>query len=110
MTNFPLTQDKSCEAPAEDARKSKERAETAGVVQLSRAEAKQAWLSAGGNTEKAARQALRERLAKVRNGSTVWNRQIYMVAWFQALDVALYYNLASKYATQGRSRSQYKTI
>ncbi|XP_054624953.1 E3 ubiquitin-protein ligase RNF31 isoform X1 [Dunckerocampus dactyliophorus] len=36
-----------------------------GVLQLSRAEAKHAWLIAGGNTERAARQALRDRLAKV---------------------------------------------
>uniref|UniRef100_A0A3Q0T4X8 Uncharacterized protein n=1 Tax=Amphilophus citrinellus TaxID=61819 RepID=A0A3Q0T4X8_AMPCI len=35
-------------------------------VQLSRAEAKQAWLTAGGDTERAARQALRDRLAKVK--------------------------------------------
>ncbi|XP_067109257.1 E3 ubiquitin-protein ligase RNF31 isoform X2 [Osmerus mordax] len=37
-----------------------------GGVQLSRAEAKQAWLSAGGDTERAARQALRDRQAKVK--------------------------------------------
>uniref|UniRef100_A0A3P8U355 Uncharacterized protein n=1 Tax=Amphiprion percula TaxID=161767 RepID=A0A3P8U355_AMPPE len=36
------------------------------LVQLSRAEAKQAWLIAGGDTERAARQALRDRLAKVK--------------------------------------------
>ncbi|XP_061746510.1 E3 ubiquitin-protein ligase RNF31 isoform X2 [Nerophis ophidion] len=36
-----------------------------GVLHLSRAEAKQGWLSAGGATERAARQALRDRLAKV---------------------------------------------
>lgn len=34
-------------------------------VQLSRAEAKQAWLTAGGDTERAVKQALRERKAKV---------------------------------------------
>lgn len=34
-------------------------------VPLSRAEAKQAWLTAGGVSEKAARQALRDRLARV---------------------------------------------
>lgn len=34
-------------------------------VPLSRAEAKQAWLTAGGDSEKAARQALRNRLASV---------------------------------------------
>uniref|UniRef100_A0A3Q2XVI1 Ring finger protein 31 n=1 Tax=Hippocampus comes TaxID=109280 RepID=A0A3Q2XVI1_HIPCM len=36
------------------------------AVQLSRAEAKQAWLTTGGDSERAARQALRERLAKVK--------------------------------------------
>ena len=34
-------------------------------IQLSRAEAKQAWLAAGGDTEKAVRQLLRDRQAKV---------------------------------------------
>ncbi|XP_036374742.1 E3 ubiquitin-protein ligase RNF31 [Megalops cyprinoides] len=37
-----------------------------GGVQVSRAEAKQAWLSAGGDTEKAVLQVLRDRRAKVR--------------------------------------------
>ncbi|XP_037837983.1 E3 ubiquitin-protein ligase RNF31 isoform X1 [Kryptolebias marmoratus] len=41
-------------------------ADVKSVVRLSRAEAKQAWLSTEGNTEKAARQALRDRLAKVK--------------------------------------------
>uniref|UniRef100_A0A8P4K078 RBR-type E3 ubiquitin transferase n=1 Tax=Dicentrarchus labrax TaxID=13489 RepID=A0A8P4K078_DICLA len=50
---------RSCEAPAEDAG-------TESVVQLSRAEAKQAWLTTGGDTERAARQALIDRLAKVK--------------------------------------------
>ncbi|XP_015813053.1 E3 ubiquitin-protein ligase RNF31 isoform X1 [Nothobranchius furzeri] len=36
------------------------------VVQLSRTEAKQAWLSAGGDTGRAATQALRDRLTKVK--------------------------------------------
>lgn len=36
-------------------------------IQLSRAEAKQAWLSTGGNTERAAKLALTDRLAKVTN-------------------------------------------
>ncbi|XP_072219676.1 E3 ubiquitin-protein ligase RNF31 isoform X2 [Leuresthes tenuis] len=40
--------------------------ETQIVVQLSRAEAKRAWLTAGGDTERAGRQALRDRLAKVK--------------------------------------------
>ncbi|XP_044074303.1 E3 ubiquitin-protein ligase RNF31-like isoform X2 [Siniperca chuatsi] len=57
---------KSCEAPAEDAGKELDPAETESVVQLSIAEAKQAWLTAGGDTERAARQALRDRLAKVK--------------------------------------------
>lgn len=35
-------------------------------VQLSRVEAKQAWLAAGGDTERAVRQLLRDRQAKVR--------------------------------------------
>ncbi|XP_012688696.3 LOW QUALITY PROTEIN: E3 ubiquitin-protein ligase RNF31 [Clupea harengus] len=38
---------------------------TGGQVQLSRAEAKQAWLTAGGNTEKAVRQLLRTRQDKM---------------------------------------------
>ncbi|XP_075935014.1 E3 ubiquitin-protein ligase RNF31 [Anarhichas minor] len=54
---------RSCEAPAEDAGKE---AEPVNAVQLSRAEAKQAWLTAGGDTERAASQALRDRLAKVK--------------------------------------------
>ncbi|KAG9278422.1 E3 ubiquitin-protein ligase RNF31 isoform X1 [Astyanax mexicanus] len=41
-------------------------AQKSGAVQLSRAEAKQAWLTAGGDAEKAARQALRNRRAKVK--------------------------------------------
>uniref|UniRef100_A0A8C2WDA1 RBR-type E3 ubiquitin transferase n=1 Tax=Cyclopterus lumpus TaxID=8103 RepID=A0A8C2WDA1_CYCLU len=61
--DLPLTQSRLCEAPAEDAGKE---AETMSAVQLSRAEAKQAWLTAGGATERAARQALRDRLAKVK--------------------------------------------
>ncbi|XP_051809284.1 E3 ubiquitin-protein ligase RNF31-like isoform X4 [Acanthochromis polyacanthus] len=56
---------KSSEAPAEDAGKELDLTETESV-QLSRAEAKQAWLIAGGDTERAARQALRDRLAKVK--------------------------------------------
>ncbi|XP_034094514.1 E3 ubiquitin-protein ligase RNF31-like isoform X1 [Gymnodraco acuticeps] len=51
---------------AKDAGKEVEPAENQGVVQLSRAEAKQAWLTAGGDTERAARQALRDRLSKVK--------------------------------------------
>lgn len=51
---------------AKEAGKEVDPAETESVVQLSRAEAKQAWLTAGGDTERAARQALRDRLAKVK--------------------------------------------
>ncbi|KAG8014380.1 E3 ubiquitin-protein ligase RNF31 [Nibea albiflora] len=57
---------RSCEELAEDAGKVVDPAETESVVQLSRTEAKQAWLTAGGDTERAARQALRDRLAKVK--------------------------------------------
>lgn len=39
------------------------------AVPLSRAEAKQAWLTAGGDSEKAARQALRDRRAHVSFGN-----------------------------------------
>lgn len=59
----------SCQVPAEDADKEVDPAEIESVVQLSTAEAKQAWLTAGGDTERAARQALRDRLAKVTNMS-----------------------------------------
>lgn len=59
----------SCEVPAEDAGKEVDPAEIESVVQLSIAEAKQAWLIAGGDTERATRQALRDRLAKVTNMS-----------------------------------------
>ncbi|XP_076602036.1 E3 ubiquitin-protein ligase RNF31 isoform X1 [Chaetodon auriga] len=55
----------SCEVPADDLGKQVDPVETDSVIQLSRAEAKQAWLTAGGDTERAARQALRDRLAKV---------------------------------------------
>ncbi|XP_039892926.1 E3 ubiquitin-protein ligase RNF31 isoform X4 [Simochromis diagramma] len=51
---------------AKEAGKVVDLAETESVIQLSRAEAKQAWLTAGGDTERAARQALRDRLAKVK--------------------------------------------
>uniref|UniRef100_A0A8C7PC92 RBR-type E3 ubiquitin transferase n=1 Tax=Oncorhynchus mykiss TaxID=8022 RepID=A0A8C7PC92_ONCMY len=43
------------------------RATRGGGVTLSRAEAKLAWLSAGGDTERAAKQALRDRHSKVRD-------------------------------------------
>lgn len=57
-----LPQSRSCEASAQEAGKE---AQSANGVQLSRAEAKQAWLRAGGDKERAARQALRDRLTKV---------------------------------------------
>lgn len=60
-----LTQSRPCETTAEDAEKEECLPEAENVIQLSRAEAKKAWLTAGGDTERAARQALRERLAKV---------------------------------------------
>nr|XP_020441134.1 E3 ubiquitin-protein ligase RNF31-like [Monopterus albus] len=60
------TTNRACETPPVEAEKKVESAETESVVQLSRAEAKQAWLTAGGDTERAARQALRDRLAKVK--------------------------------------------
>uniref|UniRef100_A0A671VKC9 Potassium voltage-gated channel subfamily B member 2-like n=1 Tax=Sparus aurata TaxID=8175 RepID=A0A671VKC9_SPAAU len=66
VTVLSLTQSSSVEAPAGDAGKEVDPADTDSVVQLSRAEAKQAWLTAGGDTERAARQALRDRLAKVK--------------------------------------------
>uniref|UniRef100_H3DLA4 RBR-type E3 ubiquitin transferase n=1 Tax=Tetraodon nigroviridis TaxID=99883 RepID=H3DLA4_TETNG len=47
-------------------RKKVEPAQSDGVVNLSRAEAKQAWLTEGSDLERAARQALRDRLAKVK--------------------------------------------
>ncbi|XP_059199906.1 E3 ubiquitin-protein ligase RNF31 isoform X2 [Centropristis striata] len=62
---------RSCEAPTEDAGKEMNPAEIQSVVQLSRAEVKQAWLTAGGDTERAARQALRDRLAKVKELSVL---------------------------------------
>ncbi|XP_041847538.1 E3 ubiquitin-protein ligase RNF31 isoform X2 [Melanotaenia boesemani] len=56
----------SCNAPAEVAGEQADSADVQRVIQLSRAEAKQAWLNAGGDSERAARQALRDRLAKVK--------------------------------------------
>lgn len=57
-----LTQNRSCEDLEGSA---KEVDPSEAVVQLSAAEAKQAWLMAGGDTERAAKQALRDRLVKV---------------------------------------------
>ncbi|KAM4623670.1 E3 ubiquitin-protein ligase RNF31 [Polymixia lowei] len=54
-----------CDCTTEDCGKEVNPGEKGGVVQLSRAEAKQAWFTAGGDTERAARQALRDRHAKV---------------------------------------------
>lgn len=45
-------------------------------VPLSRAEAKQAWLAAGGDSEKAARQALRDRIARVSGSETLHRNSI----------------------------------
>lgn len=58
-----------------------EPAKSDGVVSLSRAEAKQAWLAEGSDLERAARQALRERLAKVRD--TLFNivKRSYMLCF-----------------------------
>lgn len=66
VTDCPLTQNLTKEAGKEVAP-----AETESVLQLSRAEGKQAWLTAGGDTERAARQALRDRLAKVTHDGNV---------------------------------------
>ncbi|XP_028329514.1 E3 ubiquitin-protein ligase RNF31 isoform X1 [Gouania willdenowi] len=54
-----------CDPPDEDTGKEPRGADVA--VQLSRAEAKQAWLATGGDTERAAKQALRDRLGKVKD-------------------------------------------
>lgn len=62
-----LIQNQLCAAPAEDPGIKVEPAQADGVVNLSRAEAKQAWLTEGRNLERAARQGLRERLSKVRD-------------------------------------------
>ncbi|XP_056913509.1 E3 ubiquitin-protein ligase RNF31 isoform X2 [Takifugu flavidus] len=51
---------------AEDPVKKLDPAQSDSVVNLSRAEAKQAWLVEGSDVERATRQALRERLAKVK--------------------------------------------
>ncbi|XP_034038916.1 E3 ubiquitin-protein ligase RNF31 isoform X2 [Thalassophryne amazonica] len=56
---------RSCDGPSEEAGQDRKE-EKEGVVQLSRAEAKQAWLTSSGDTERAARQALRDRFTKVK--------------------------------------------
>ncbi|KAM4552658.1 E3 ubiquitin-protein ligase RNF31 isoform 2-T2 [Odontesthes bonariensis] len=68
VSNKTLTEHANplCESPPEDGGKEADFSDTESVVQLSRAEAKQAWLAAGGDTERAGRQALRDRLAKVK--------------------------------------------
>lgn len=73
VTDCLLTQSGSREAPAEGSGKEAAPSGMESVVQLSTAEAKQAWLTAGGDTERAARQALRDRLAKVIHVCTRWN-------------------------------------
>ncbi|XP_012683447.2 E3 ubiquitin-protein ligase RNF31 isoform X2 [Clupea harengus] len=50
---------------------SQEQPSRGGVQQLSRAEAKYAWLTAGGDTERAIKQALRDRKAKVKELSAL---------------------------------------
>lgn len=60
-----LSQGRSREAPAEEENNKAEPPEPDPVVHLSRREAKQALLVAGSNLERAARQAQRDRLAKV---------------------------------------------
>lgn len=67
MTPFLLIQKWLCSSPAEDPVKKLDPAQSDRVVNLSRAEAKQAWLAEGSDVERATRQALRERLAKVRH-------------------------------------------
>ncbi|KAF3698853.1 E3 ubiquitin-protein ligase RNF31 [Channa argus] len=62
----PEHTNRSSEGLTEVSRKEVDGSETESVIQLSRAEAKQAWLTAGGDTERAAKQALRDRLAKVK--------------------------------------------
>ncbi|XP_076018488.1 E3 ubiquitin-protein ligase RNF31 [Genypterus blacodes] len=54
------------EYSGEDAENEESPAEKESMVQLSRTEAKQAWLTAGGDTERAARQALQDRLCRVK--------------------------------------------
>lgn len=66
MTPFLLIQKRFC-GSAEDPVKKLDPAQSDSVVNLSRAEAKQAWLVEGSDVERATRQALRERLAKVRH-------------------------------------------
>ncbi|KAM3603768.1 uncharacterized protein V6R79_001762 [Siganus canaliculatus] len=61
-----LQSNKSGDAAAEDDGEDVKLTESYSVVPLSRAEAKQAWLTAGGDTQRAATQALRVRLAKVK--------------------------------------------
>ncbi|CAL8278660.1 unnamed protein product [Lota lota] len=58
---LPLLLDHICELVATSAPP-----DSRVTLQLSRAEAKQAWLTAGGDTERAARQALRDRSLKVK--------------------------------------------
>lgn len=71
MTDHPLTQNSPFDARAESSGKQVDSSEHENLVQLSRAEAKQAWLTAGGDSDRAARQALRDRLAKVTNLSYI---------------------------------------
>lgn len=80
ITSLLLIQNRLCGAPAEDPGTKAEPAQPDGVVNLSRAEAKQAWLAEGSDLEKAARQARRERLAKVtlvENAILVFKVRVY---------------------------------
>ncbi|KAJ3594387.1 hypothetical protein NHX12_003694 [Muraenolepis orangiensis] len=60
-----------CDLTSEDSRKESVPTDNKVALQLSRAEAKQAWLTAGGDTERAARQALRDRCLKVKELSSL---------------------------------------
>lgn len=79
MTEFPLTQSRPCEAHPEDAGKKTDSAESNTEVQLSRAEAKQAWLTAKSDTQRAARLALRNRLAKVTQMSVTFLKRCFII-------------------------------
>ncbi|KAG7268375.1 hypothetical protein CRUP_031986, partial [Coryphaenoides rupestris] len=60
----PSTQNGLCEPTTDEGGKQSGPPDSRVTLQLSRAEAKQAWLTAGGDTDRAARQALRDRCLK----------------------------------------------
>ncbi|KAG7250938.1 hypothetical protein CRUP_002566, partial [Coryphaenoides rupestris] len=62
----PSTQNGLCEPTTDEGGKQSGPPDSRVTLQLSRAEAKQAWLTAGGDTDRAARQALRDRCLKVK--------------------------------------------